>query len=97
LPHCCAESARTLFEQVVKDLTDFVATLTEAELEQNANDVPASRWQVLRHMVNHSMTTAPPFCKYSMKLMRRPSVRIIFCGCGKNNKKAKWKSVKRSL
>jgi uncharacterized damage-inducible protein DinB len=41
------ESARSLFEQVEKDLMDFVATLIEAELEQNPNNVPASRWQVL--------------------------------------------------
>jgi uncharacterized damage-inducible protein DinB len=34
-------------------VTDYVATLSESELEQNPNNVPASRWQVLMQLVNH--------------------------------------------
>ena len=33
--HPSSESARALSEQVAKDVTDYVATLTESELEQN--------------------------------------------------------------
>jgi len=96
LPHCRAESARTLFEQVAKDLTDFVATLTEAELEQDPNNVPASRWQVLMQLVNHGTDHCATVLQILHEVDAPTSVRIIFCGCGINNKKAKWKSVKRS-
>jgi len=45
--------ARALFEQVAKDVTEYVATLTEAELGENPNGMPGPRWQALLHMVNH--------------------------------------------
>jgi uncharacterized damage-inducible protein DinB len=32
---------------------DDVAALSESELEQNPDNVPASRWQVLMQLVNH--------------------------------------------
>jgi uncharacterized damage-inducible protein DinB len=47
------DSARATFESVAKDLTDYVAALSEAELEQNPADIPSPRMVVLMHMVNH--------------------------------------------
>ena len=47
------ESVRSVFEQVGKDLTDYVAALTEAELEQPIAGIPNPRWQILLHLVNH--------------------------------------------
>jgi uncharacterized damage-inducible protein DinB len=47
------ESVRSVFEQVAKDLTDYVASLPEAELEQPSAGVPNPRWQILLHLVNH--------------------------------------------
>jgi uncharacterized damage-inducible protein DinB len=46
-------SARALFDDVAKDLTDYVAKLSEAELEQSPVNIPASRMLVLMHLVNH--------------------------------------------
>lgn len=46
-------SARTVFESVAKDLTDYVVTLSEEELLQNPENIPNSRMVVLMHMVNH--------------------------------------------
>lgn len=46
-------SARAFSEGVLKDLADYVATLSEADLEQSPNDLPNPRWQVLLHMINH--------------------------------------------
>ena len=46
-------SARAVFERVAQDLTDYVATLSEAELLQNPADIPSPRMAVLMHMVNH--------------------------------------------
>jgi uncharacterized damage-inducible protein DinB len=48
------DSARALFEQVAKDLTDYVAALTDAELEQPSAEIPNPRWQILLHLVNHA-------------------------------------------
>jgi uncharacterized damage-inducible protein DinB len=47
------EQARSFFEQVAEDLMKYVATLSEFELDQNPNNVPATRWQVMVHLVNH--------------------------------------------
>lgn len=47
------ESARSIFEQVAQDLTDYVAALSEAELEQPPAGVPNPRWQILLHLANH--------------------------------------------
>ena len=46
-------AARALFEQVAKDVTEYVETLNSAELEQNPNGMPGPRWQALLHLVNH--------------------------------------------
>ncbi len=47
------DAARALFEQVAKDVTKYMDTLTVAELEQNTNNMPGPRWQALLHLVNH--------------------------------------------
>ena len=47
------DMARALFEQVAQDVTEYVDTLTNAELEENPNGMPGPRWQALLHMVNH--------------------------------------------
>lgn len=46
-------SARAFSEGVAKDLKEYVAALSEAELDQNPADLPASRLQILLHMINH--------------------------------------------
>jgi uncharacterized damage-inducible protein DinB len=46
-------SARAVFEQVANDLTGYVNALSHEDLAQNANDIPAPRWTVLFHLVNH--------------------------------------------
>jgi uncharacterized damage-inducible protein DinB len=46
-------SARAVFESVAKDLTDYMATLSEQELLANPADLPSPRMVVLMHMVNH--------------------------------------------
>jgi uncharacterized damage-inducible protein DinB len=47
------ESARSVFEQVAKELMDYVASLTDAKLEQSPAGIPNPRWQILLHMANH--------------------------------------------
>lgn len=47
------DSARAAFEDVAKDLTDYVAALSETDLEQNPAEIPSPRMVVLMHMVNH--------------------------------------------
>lgn len=46
-------SARAVFESVAKDLTEYMATLSEDELLQNPANIPNPRMVVLMHMVNH--------------------------------------------
>jgi len=46
-------AARVLFEQVAHDVTEYVAGLAEADLEENPHGMPGPRWQALLHMVNH--------------------------------------------
>lgn len=46
-------SARAYWEDVAHQLSEFVSTLTEAELEACTTIVSEPRWQVLLHMVNH--------------------------------------------
>ncbi|HUI88572.1 MAG TPA: DinB family protein [Anaerolineales bacterium] len=46
-------AARELFENVAKDLTDYVNAVSEEELAQNAKDMRNLRWKILLHMVNH--------------------------------------------
>lgn len=45
--------ARAFFESVAKDLTDYMATLSEAELLAIPPNIPSSRMSVLMHIVNH--------------------------------------------
>ena len=45
--------AHQIYEQVAKDLSEYVNSLTEEEINQNPNDVPNPRWQVLLHLINH--------------------------------------------
>ncbi len=45
--------ARQIFEQVAKDLSEYSSSLTQDELDQNPNDLPNSRWQVILHIINH--------------------------------------------
>ena len=45
--------AHEVFEQVVQSMSDYVGLLTEAELNQNPNDIPNPRWQILLHLINH--------------------------------------------
>ena len=47
------ESIRSAFEDVAKELMDYVASLTDAELEQPPAGIPNPRWQILLHLVNH--------------------------------------------
>ncbi len=46
-------SARAYWESVAKELSEYVNDLSEAELNENPKAVPAPRWQVLLHIVNH--------------------------------------------
>jgi uncharacterized damage-inducible protein DinB len=45
--------AHQIYGQVSKDLSEYVDSLTEEEINQNPNDVPNPRWQVLLHLINH--------------------------------------------
>lgn len=47
------ESGRELFEQVARDLVEYINTIGEKELNANPEGVPAARWQVLMQLVNH--------------------------------------------
>ena len=44
---------REFWDQTAKDLADYMATLTEPQLNENPVDIPHSRWQVFVHMINH--------------------------------------------
>lgn len=46
-------SVRELFEQVAKDLAEYIATLSETELLENPTNIPISRMIVLMHIINH--------------------------------------------
>ncbi len=46
-------AARQIFEEVAKDLSEYSNSLTQEELDQNPNDLPNSRWQVILHIINH--------------------------------------------
>jgi uncharacterized damage-inducible protein DinB len=41
------------FELVAKELSEFINTLAEDELEQTPAALPNPRWMVLLHMINH--------------------------------------------
>jgi uncharacterized damage-inducible protein DinB len=46
-------SVRAVFEEVAQELADYIAVLSEAELEQPPAGLPNPRWQILLHLVNH--------------------------------------------
>ncbi|MBI3740071.1 MAG: hypothetical protein HY258_13570 [Chloroflexi bacterium] len=46
-------AAREIFENVAKELTEYVHALNGYEIVQNAKDIPSPRWAVLLHLVNH--------------------------------------------
>ena len=46
-------SGRALFESVSKDLAAYMAGVSQAELEQNAANIPSPRMLVLYQMINH--------------------------------------------
>jgi uncharacterized damage-inducible protein DinB len=46
-------AGREVFENIAKDLLDFVATLTNEDLAEKTLHVGEPRWQVLLHIVNH--------------------------------------------
>jgi uncharacterized damage-inducible protein DinB len=47
------ESVHIVFDSVMKDVADYVAGVTEADLEKTPAGLPGLRWQILFHMVNH--------------------------------------------
>jgi uncharacterized damage-inducible protein DinB len=46
-------SARSYWESVAGDLSEYASQLTEQLLGENPRDVPGARWKVLLHLVNH--------------------------------------------
>jgi uncharacterized damage-inducible protein DinB len=46
-------SVRAFWDATAKDLADYAATLTEAELGEDPVDIQNPRWQVLLHIINH--------------------------------------------
>ena len=46
-------AAREAFENVGKDLSEYVSTLTEDVLNKPTDKVDRSQWQILLHLVNH--------------------------------------------
>src|SRR5688572_5550459 len=59
LPHLKQESydtiakAREIFEVVSKDLSNYVFSLTEEEINQPTEKLSEPAWQILLHLVNH--------------------------------------------
>lgn len=45
--------ARAYSESVAAELRDYVHALDETQLNERPSDIPAPRWQVLLHLVNH--------------------------------------------
>jgi uncharacterized damage-inducible protein DinB len=46
-------AARAVSASVATDLAEYVGSLGEDDLTQNARDIPNPRWTVLLHLVNH--------------------------------------------
>jgi uncharacterized damage-inducible protein DinB len=46
-------SAREVFENIAKDLMEYVNQLSEEALFQESTGSPGPRWQILLHMINH--------------------------------------------
>jgi uncharacterized damage-inducible protein DinB len=47
------ESVHIAFDDIMKDVTEYVAGLTEAEIERTPAGLPGPRWLILLHLVNH--------------------------------------------
>ena len=45
--------AHEIFEEVAQNLSEYVATLTDEQLDQNPKDMSNQRWQVPIHLSNH--------------------------------------------
>jgi uncharacterized damage-inducible protein DinB len=45
--------ARVVFEDVLKDLTEYASTLTEADLNTANDRINQPRWQIYLHIINH--------------------------------------------
>ena len=45
--------AREASEKIAKDLADYAATLTEADLDSPNDKIAEPRWQILLHIINH--------------------------------------------
>lgn len=46
-------ASRDAFENVAKDLSEYVSTLTEEVLNKPTDKVDRPQWQILLHLVNH--------------------------------------------
>jgi len=46
-------SVRSDWEEISKDMLDYVNNLTDDQLMQNPAQIPATKWQILLHVVNH--------------------------------------------
>ncbi len=46
-------TARSYWESVAADLSEYARNIDEAQLNENPPGVPNPRWQVLMHLVNH--------------------------------------------
>jgi uncharacterized damage-inducible protein DinB len=46
-------AAHVAFDEVAKDLNEYVNSVSEEEMGQNPNNLPNPRWTFLLHMVNH--------------------------------------------
>jgi len=47
------ESLNSLVQSVSQDLIEYVTNLSAAALQEYPNAIPAGRWQILAHLVNH--------------------------------------------
>lgn len=45
--------ARQMYEEVLNDLSEYVSSLTNQDLNQNPKNISNPRWQILFHMINH--------------------------------------------
>jgi len=46
-------AAREIYESVMKDLAEYIPTLTEADLNLPNDKIAEPRWQILLHIINH--------------------------------------------
>ena len=46
-------AAREISQEVARQLTEYVSTLADTELNEHTEQVAEPRWQILLHLVNH--------------------------------------------